>query len=134
MTFILSIMKALDIHSEGAVKLLAELLDLDAPGPYEEGGRHRNAEHFAHVEVYTYVRSPYRDLFVSCSTMSAQFRCLSTLALPLERGRWERENEDDPPTGGKRWPLPPLSLPPLPRHLLLPTLVVTRPIRSAPLR
>ncbi|KAJ7436992.1 hypothetical protein B0H11DRAFT_2108801 [Mycena galericulata] len=31
-------MKALGIHSEGAVKLLAELLDLDAPGPYEEDG------------------------------------------------------------------------------------------------
>ncbi|KAJ7455691.1 hypothetical protein B0H11DRAFT_2244476 [Mycena galericulata] len=47
---ILSIMKASDIPSEGALKLLAELLDLDAPGPYEEGGRNRNAEeHFAHV-------------------------------------------------------------------------------------
>ncbi|KAJ7513234.1 hypothetical protein B0H11DRAFT_1949114, partial [Mycena galericulata] len=61
-------MKALDIHSEGAVKLL----DLDAPGPYEEGGRHRNAEHFAHV----YTCTPRTDTF-SCRagvTMSAQFK------------------------------------------------------------
>ncbi|KAJ7450071.1 hypothetical protein B0H11DRAFT_1743340 [Mycena galericulata] len=72
-TFILSIMKALDIRSEGAVKLLAEFLDLDAPGPYEEGGRHRNAEHFAH-EVYTYVRSPYRDLFVYDSVVQVRLR------------------------------------------------------------
>ncbi|KAJ7498450.1 hypothetical protein B0H11DRAFT_1997810 [Mycena galericulata] len=108
-------MKAFDIHSEGAVKLLPELLDLDAPGPYEEGGRHRNAEHFAHR--YTRTCAPRTETF-SCRAGV----CLSTLALPLERGRWERENEDDPPTGGERWPLPPLSLPPLPRHLLLPTL------------
>ncbi|KAJ7448893.1 hypothetical protein B0H11DRAFT_2289681, partial [Mycena galericulata] len=85
MTFILSIMKAFDIHSEGAVKLLAELLDLDAPGPYEEGGRHRNAEHFAHVEVYTDVRSPYRDLFVLCSPV----RCPpNSGAFPRSRYLW----------------------------------------------
>ncbi|KAJ7482095.1 hypothetical protein B0H11DRAFT_2023081 [Mycena galericulata] len=34
----------------------------------------------------------------------------------------------------QRWPPPPLSLLPLPRHLLLPTLVDTCSIRSAPLR
>jgi E3 ubiquitin-protein ligase Topors len=71
-------MKAIDIRSESAVKLIAEFLDMDAP--YTEGGRHVNAEHFAHgnqisfcpnhvpdislAEVYSYVRSPYRDLFV----------------------------------------------------------------------
>ncbi|KAE9404214.1 hypothetical protein BT96DRAFT_813849 [Gymnopus androsaceus JB14] len=60
-TFIISLMKAIDIRSETAVKLLAEFLDMDAP--YVEGGRHVNAEHFAH-EVYSYVRSPYKDLFV----------------------------------------------------------------------
>ncbi|KAJ7328791.1 hypothetical protein DFH08DRAFT_709297 [Mycena albidolilacea] len=60
-TFIISIMKAIDIRSESAVKLLSEFLDLDTP--YVEGGRHMNAEHFAH-EVYSYVRSPYKDLFV----------------------------------------------------------------------
>ncbi|KAJ3885495.1 hypothetical protein GG344DRAFT_59139 [Lentinula edodes] len=60
-TFIISLMKAIDIRSESAVKLLAEFLDMDAP--YVEGGRHVNAEHFAH-EVYSYVRSPYKDLFV----------------------------------------------------------------------
>jgi hypothetical protein len=41
-------MKAIDIRSESAVKLLSEFLDLDAP--YIEGGRHVNAEHFAHGE------------------------------------------------------------------------------------
>jgi hypothetical protein len=73
-------MKAIDIRSESAVKLLSEFLDLDTP--YVEGGRHMNAEHFAHgkpnavhtsslnssecitLEVYSYVRSPYKDLFV----------------------------------------------------------------------
>lgn len=39
-------MKAIDIRSESAVKLLAEFLDMDAP--YVQGGRHVNAEHFAH--------------------------------------------------------------------------------------
>ncbi|KAJ7441188.1 hypothetical protein B0H11DRAFT_2096643, partial [Mycena galericulata] len=56
-------MEALGIHSEGAVKLLAELLDLDAPGPYEEGGQHRNAKHFAHR--YTRTCTPRTNTF-SC--------------------------------------------------------------------
>ncbi|KAK1219545.1 hypothetical protein PQX77_017733 [Marasmius sp. AFHP31] len=60
-TFIISLMKAIDIRSESAVKLLAEFLDMDAP--YVEGRRHVNAEHFAH-EVYSYIRSPYKDLFI----------------------------------------------------------------------
>ncbi|KAG5636171.1 hypothetical protein H0H81_008921 [Sphagnurus paluster] len=54
-------MRSIDIRSESAVKLLSEFLDMDAP--YVEGGRHVNAEHFAH-EVYSFVRSPIRDLFV----------------------------------------------------------------------
>ncbi|KIY70913.1 hypothetical protein CYLTODRAFT_160952 [Cylindrobasidium torrendii FP15055 ss-10] len=54
-TFTISIMKSIDIRSESAVKLISEFLDPD-------GGKD-NAEHFAH-EVYSYVRSPYRDLFV----------------------------------------------------------------------
>lgn len=45
-SFIISLMKSIDIRSESAVKLLAEFLDMDAP--YVEGGRHLNAEHFAH--------------------------------------------------------------------------------------
>ncbi|KAG5643466.1 hypothetical protein DXG03_000898 [Asterophora parasitica] len=45
-TFTISMMKSIDIRSESAVKLLAEFLDMDAP--YVEGGRHVNAEHFAH--------------------------------------------------------------------------------------
>ncbi|KAF9530723.1 hypothetical protein CPB83DRAFT_762476 [Crepidotus variabilis] len=60
-TLILSLMKSIDIRSESAVKLISEFLDMDEP--YTPGGRHRNAEHFAH-EVYSYVRSPYKDLFV----------------------------------------------------------------------
>ena len=70
-------MKSIDIRSESAVKLISEFLDIDAP--YTPGGRHVNAEHFAHgqpssfgsqnhclqcSEVYSYVRSPYKDLFV----------------------------------------------------------------------
>ncbi|KAF8811319.1 hypothetical protein BYT27DRAFT_7090135 [Phlegmacium glaucopus] len=60
-TLIISLMKSIDIRSESAVKLISEFLDMDAP--YIPGGRHVNAEHFAH-EVYSYVRSPYKDLFV----------------------------------------------------------------------
>ncbi|CCL98025.1 uncharacterized protein FIBRA_00018 [Fibroporia radiculosa] len=56
-TFVLSLMKSLDIRSEPAVRLLAEFLDLDS------GGERLNAEHFAH-ELYSYLRSPYRDLAV----------------------------------------------------------------------
>ncbi|KAH9847759.1 hypothetical protein C2E23DRAFT_871621 [Lenzites betulinus] len=56
-TFTVSLMKALDIRSEPAVRLLSEFLDLDA----DRGHEHDNAEHFAH-ELYCYLRSPYRDV------------------------------------------------------------------------
>jgi E3 ubiquitin-protein ligase Topors len=73
-------MKYLDIRSESAVKLLSEFLDMDQP--YVEGEPHPNAEHFAHgmfppplgslaicsfyhhVEMHSYLRSPFRDLYV----------------------------------------------------------------------
>ncbi|KAG9001615.1 hypothetical protein FRB94_003414 [Tulasnella sp. JGI-2019a] len=58
-TFILALMKSIDIRAESAVKLLSEFLDMDTP--YTETGRKVNAEHFAH-ELYTYLRSPYREL------------------------------------------------------------------------
>ncbi|KAF9233456.1 hypothetical protein BU15DRAFT_80116 [Melanogaster broomeanus] len=58
-TFTISLMKAIDIRAQSAVKLLSEFLDLDAP--YVEGGRYVNVEHFVH-EIYCYLRSPYRDL------------------------------------------------------------------------
>ncbi|KAG9312402.1 hypothetical protein JVU11DRAFT_6783 [Chiua virens] len=60
-TYTISLMKSIDIRSESAVKLLSEFLDLDTP--YTPGTRQLNAEHFAH-EVYSYLRSPYRDLDV----------------------------------------------------------------------
>jgi hypothetical protein len=40
-TFVVSLMKSIDIRSEAAVRLLAEFLDMDS----EERS---NAEHFAH--------------------------------------------------------------------------------------
>ena len=43
-------MKAIDIRSESAVKLISEFLDMDAP--YTPGGRHVNAEHFAHGQLF----------------------------------------------------------------------------------
>ncbi|KAK0438523.1 uncharacterized protein EV420DRAFT_1209068 [Desarmillaria tabescens] len=55
-TFTISLMKSIDIRSESAVKLLAEFLDIDT------GGRVM-AEHFVH-EVYSYVRLPFKGLFV----------------------------------------------------------------------
>jgi len=60
-TFTLSIMKSLDIRSESAVKLLSEFLDMDKA--YVEAEPQPNAEHFAH-EMYSYLRSPFRDLYV----------------------------------------------------------------------
>jgi E3 ubiquitin-protein ligase Topors len=50
---ILNLIKAIDIRSEPAVRLLGELLDTDE---YPRG-----AEHFAH-ELYSWLRSPYKDL------------------------------------------------------------------------
>jgi len=45
-TFVISLMKSIDIRSESAIKLLAEFLDMEVP--YAPGERHANAEHFAH--------------------------------------------------------------------------------------
>ncbi|KAH8980119.1 hypothetical protein EDB92DRAFT_1954303 [Lactarius akahatsu] len=45
-TFVISLMKSIDIRSESAIKLLAEFLDMDTS--YTPGERHVNAEHFAH--------------------------------------------------------------------------------------
>ncbi|KAG2357989.1 hypothetical protein BDR07DRAFT_1296128 [Suillus spraguei] len=59
-TFIISLMKSIDIRAESTIKLLSEFLDIDAP--YIEGQRHPNAEHFAH-EIYCYIRSG-RDLSI----------------------------------------------------------------------
>ncbi|KIY49643.1 hypothetical protein FISHEDRAFT_72283 [Fistulina hepatica ATCC 64428] len=53
-------MKAIDVRSESAVKLLSEFLDMDIPTSSSHG---RAAEHFSH-ELYCYVRSPYKNLFV----------------------------------------------------------------------
>ena len=81
-------MKSIDIRSESAVKLLSEFLDMDAP--YTPGERHVNAEHFAHgqcfffflalrivphfcSEVYSYVRSPYKNLFVYDTVAQVRF-------------------------------------------------------------
>lgn len=50
---ILVLIKAIDIRSEPAVRLLGELLDTDE---YPRG-----AEQFAH-ELYSWLRSPYKDL------------------------------------------------------------------------
>jgi E3 ubiquitin-protein ligase Topors len=44
-------MKAIDIRSESAVKLIAEFLDMDAP--CTEDARRVNAEHFAHGKSYS---------------------------------------------------------------------------------
>ncbi|TFY61587.1 hypothetical protein EVG20_g6997 [Dentipellis fragilis] len=95
-TFVLSLMKSIDIRSESAVKLLAEFLDMDAP--YTPGGRHTNAEHFAH-EIYSYLRSPYRDLAVYDTVV--QYDVPSHIPPPpiYERSsRWEPEATQRPRT------------------------------------
>ncbi|RXK37011.1 hypothetical protein M231_05718 [Tremella mesenterica] len=54
-TYILSLIKAIDIRSEPAVRLLADTLDTpDNVYP-------RGAEHFAH-ELYNFLRSPFKEL------------------------------------------------------------------------
>jgi hypothetical protein len=67
-------MRALDIRSEGAVKLLSEFLDMDDPT-----GERANAAQFAH-ELYSYMRSPYRDLFVYDSVVQVRKRCAYVIA------------------------------------------------------
>jgi E3 ubiquitin-protein ligase Topors len=52
-TYILSLLKAIDIRSDPAIRLLADYLD-DERYP-------RAPEHFAH-ELYSFLRSPYKDL------------------------------------------------------------------------
>ncbi|GAW04599.1 ring finger domain protein [Lentinula edodes] len=91
-TFIISLMKAIDIRSESAVKLLAEFLDMDAP--YVEGGRHVNAEHFAH-EVYSYVRSPYKDLFVYDTVV--QYETPPDASSPRRSRGTHRQRSTSPP-------------------------------------
>lgn len=55
-TYILSLLKAIDIRSEPAVRLLAEFLDTSNGPGYPHG-----AEHFAH-ELYSFLRSPFKEL------------------------------------------------------------------------
>ncbi|KAF7290813.1 Ring finger domain protein [Mycena indigotica] len=97
--FTISLMKAIDIRSESAVKLLAEFLDLDAP--YVEGERHVNAEHFAH-EVYSFVRSPYKDLFVYDDVV--QYDVPATLPQPhtRRRRRWHSPSRSISPEQRRR--------------------------------
>ncbi|KAG8215641.1 hypothetical protein J3R82DRAFT_7511 [Butyriboletus roseoflavus] len=88
-TYTISLMKSIDIRSESAVKLLSEFLDLDTP--YTAGERHVNAEHFAH-EIYSYLRSPYRDL--NTYDQMAQYDTPPEISpsQELERGRrWSAE-------------------------------------------
>ncbi|KAF8622047.1 hypothetical protein AX15_007330 [Amanita polypyramis BW_CC] len=119
-TFTISIMKSIDVRSESAVKLLAEFLDMDTP--YVEGRRHVNAEHFAH-EVYSFVRSPYKDLFVYDDVV--QYDVPSDVPPPpnarLNRRRWRRSqrtsSESHSSTPSRRSPSPsPPSRPVSPRH------------------
>lgn len=98
-TFVISLMKSIDIRSESAVKLLAEFLDMETQ--YIAGERHVNAEHFAHgpsefwataalfafwshpspnfcflsIEIYCYLRSPYKDLGVYDSVVQVRTHC-----------------------------------------------------------
>ncbi|KZV59857.1 hypothetical protein PENSPDRAFT_594792 [Peniophora sp. CONT] len=73
-TFVLSLMKSIDIRAESAVKLIAEFLDMDKP--YSPGGRYVNSEHFAH-EVYSFMRSPYKELARYDEAVQVRIRSLS---------------------------------------------------------
>lgn len=83
-TYILSLLKAIDIRSDPAIRLLAEYLD-DERYP-------RAAEHFAH-ELYSFLRSPFKDLRkyddiaqVSVVT-SARPSCLCSILLATDQTR-----------------------------------------------
>jgi len=75
-TYVLSLLKAIDIRSEPAVRLLREFLDASGDhGPRNGLGYPNGAEHFAH-ELYSFLRSPYKELWkwdevsqVSCACM-----------------------------------------------------------------
>jgi E3 ubiquitin-protein ligase Topors len=54
--YILSLLKAIDIRSEPAIRLLAEFLETPNGPQYPNA-----AEHFAH-EVYSFLRSPFKEL------------------------------------------------------------------------
>ena len=56
-THILSLLKAIDIRSEPAIRLLSDLLDTPNGPKYPHG-----AEHFAH-ELYSFLRSPFKELW-----------------------------------------------------------------------
>lgn len=58
-SYIVMMIKTLDLRSEGGIKILSELLDPNIP--YTEEGRHPNTEHLAH-ELYSFLRSPYKSV------------------------------------------------------------------------
>ncbi|WVF66932.1 hypothetical protein IAT40_001675 [Kwoniella sp. CBS 6097] len=65
-TYILSLLKTIDIRSEPAIRLLADFLDNDRhdenhPPDGNVAGEASTAEHFAH-ELYNFLRSPYKEL------------------------------------------------------------------------
>ncbi|KAK1920779.1 hypothetical protein DB88DRAFT_513526 [Papiliotrema laurentii] len=63
-TYVLSLLKAIDIRSEPAVRLLAEFLDppSQSSAAINSGPEYPNgAEHLVH-ELYSFLRSPYKEL------------------------------------------------------------------------
>lgn len=99
-TFVISLMKSIDIRSESAIKLLAEFLDMDTQ--YVAGERHINAEHFAHGPSHVLGAAPilafqvssdalvflvffFRNILLSALAIQGsrriRFSCTSTYAL-----------------------------------------------------
>ncbi|KAL7412923.1 hypothetical protein BDY24DRAFT_341304 [Mrakia frigida] len=76
LTYTLSLMKSIDIRSEPAVRLLAEFLDI------RREDERRNAEQFAH-ELYSFLRSPFRDLALYDASVQVRFLPLPSLPLSL---------------------------------------------------
>ncbi|GFZ43004.1 hypothetical protein JCM24511_00722 [Saitozyma sp. JCM 24511] len=59
-SYILSLLKAIDVRSEPFVRLIADFLETRT-GPGPGPGYPHAAEHFAH-ELYCFIRSPYKEL------------------------------------------------------------------------
>ena len=89
-TYVVSLMKSIDVRSEAAVGLLGEFLDLDRDGD-GDGGR-RVAEHFAHGECLIILHRKS-----SSTKQGLVFRSLLVLAVSISRSECVRHRRSGEP-------------------------------------
>jgi len=102
-TYVLSLLKAIDIRSEPAVRLLREFLDPSGEHGPRNGLEFPNGtEHFAH-ELYSFLRSPYKELWRwdEVSQVGREVMIVLEEGLMVVRcGADGRGNADTRPVGG----------------------------------